>query len=345
LKVRIFAGTGGVGKTSVSAAAGIRTAMEGGRCLVLTIDPAARLKTALGMDTSGEQRRVPLDSCSRGGELWAAQIDVKAALEQMVRRLAKPENLNAILANRLYQALGSMAGMQELMAIERIGQALGHGFDSIIVDTAPSRHALEFLDKPEYLARLLSAPLVKLAGRTYQWWAKSAMAKLGRVGLDLYGHIERLVGAQLTRDALEFFSVFQGVAESYAREAEKTLAVLRDPEATGFTLVSTPFKARADAAWFLDELQKRKFTIELLVINRVWPELRAPLEAAAEDEEGEAQALLNWYRDVSLAHARATEAVRQEFRSKIPRLLTLRELSTDVDGIHALHEIANALSA
>lgn len=342
MKLHVFVGTGGVGKTSVAAASALLAAIDGSRCLVLTVDPAARLKTALGMDTSGGQRRVPLDSYTPKGELWAAQLDVKTALEQMVRRMAKPEHLNVVLNHRLYHALGSLAGMQELMAIEQIGHSLRQDFDIIIVDTAPSRHALDFFDKPEYLVKLVSAPMVKLVGRTYHWWERSMMGKLGRIGLDLYGQVEKLVGAQLTRDVLEFFSAFQDVAEGYAREAEKTITVLRDPKTTGFTLVSTPLKARADTAWFLGELQKRRFGVERLVVNRVWPQLKVVAEPGADEE---AHALVNWYHGVSAAHAKSTEAVRREYASKIPRLLTLPEMSNDVDGMPALYRMTQALNA
>ena len=348
MKIRIFLGTGGVGKTSVAAASGLRAALEGGRCLVLTIDPAARLKTALGMAMDGQARRVPLDAYEASpkntpkGELWAAQLDMKTALDQMVRRLAKPAQVELVLNHRIYQALGEMAGMQELMAVERIGQALEPGFDSIMVDTAPSRHALEFLDKPEYLVDLVSAPMVKLIGRTYQLWERSPLARLSRMGMDLYGQVEKLVGVQLTRDVLDFFSAFQGVAEGYAKEAEKTIAVLRDPQTTSFTLVSTPFKARADAAWFPEELKKRKFAVERLVVNRIWPGLQVEAESGASEE---ARDLVAWYHGVSAAHARAVEAVRSEYAAKIPHLVTLMELSNDVDGIAALYRISQSLDS
>jgi anion-transporting ArsA/GET3 family ATPase len=267
---------------------------------------------------------------------------MKTALDQMVRRLAKPDRVELVLNHRIYKALGEMAGMQELMAMEQIGQALGLGFDSIMVDTAPSRHALEFLDKPKYLVDLVSAPMVKLIGRTYRLWERSPLARLSRMGMDLYGQVEALVGGQLTRDVLEFFSAFQGVAEGYAKHAEKTLAVLRDPAITGFTLVSTPFKARADAAWFPAELAKRKFAVERLVVNRVWPALEVQAAVGADEEASE---LVAWYHRVSAAHAGAVDAVRKEVAGKIPDLMTLRELSTDIDGVAALYLISQALGS
>lgn len=341
MKIRIFVGSGGVGKTSVAAASGLQMALAGGRWLVITIDPAARLKTALGMGTGGEQRRVPLEKYEARGELWVAQLDVQRALEQMVRRLARPDRVETILNNRIYHALGSLAGMQELMAIETIGQALANGFDGIMVDTAPSRHALEFLDKPEYLVKLVSAPMTKLVGRTYGWWERSPLGQIGRKGLDLYGQVEKMVGSQLLRDVLEFFSEFQGVAEGYAKSAEKTLGVLRGANAEGVTVVTSPLKARGDAAWFLSELQKRKFRIDRMVINRVWPELKVTAEP---DADPEAHEFVAWYQGVSAAHQNAVEAARREFAAKIPHVQALPELPADVDGIAALSQIADNLA-
>jgi anion-transporting ArsA/GET3 family ATPase len=340
VKVRIFLGTGGVGKTSVAAASGLQLALAGGRWLVITIDPAARLKTALGMGTGGEHRRVPLDEYGAKGELWVAQLDVQRGLEQMVRRLAKPDDVDAILNNRIYHALESLAGMQELMAVETIGKALTRDFDGIMVDTAPSRHALEFLDKPEYLVRLVSAPMTKLVGRTYGWWKNSPLGMIGRKGLDLYGQIEKIVGGELLSDVLEFFSVFQAVAEGYARDAEKTLGILRGPDAGGVTIVTSPLKARGDAGWFLAELQKRKFRVDRMVINRVWPKLSV---SAQPDADESARAFVDWYHSVSAAHADAVETARREFSARIPRIEMLPELPADVDGIAALVRIAASL--
>ncbi len=340
MKIRIFVGTGGVGKTSVAAASGLKSAIEGSRCLVLTIDPATRLKTALGMGTAGDRQKVPIEAFSAKGELWAAQLDVKERLDHLVRRHAPADKLPIILQHPIYQAIGTLVGMQELMAIERIGEALGEGYDEVIVDTAPARHALEFLDKPEYFTQLVGSPLVRLVGRTYKWWQKSSLARLGRIGVELYGQIENLVGANLLRDVLEFFSAFQGVAEGYAKESAETLERIHDSRTTSFTIITSPFKASRDAGYFWEELRKREFFVEGLVVNRVWPELAVSARPGATSE---AEALVTWYRNVSAAHRQAWERVAAEYSPKIPRLLALRELATDIDGLPALHQMAQAM--
>ena len=342
MRIRIFVGTGGVGKTSVAAASGLAAAIAGSRCLLLTIDPATRLKTALGMGTAGEAQKVPIESFSPKGELWAAQLDVKASMDDTVRNYAKPGQAEIILGHPIYQAIGTLAGMQELMAIQRISKASAQGYDAVVVDTAPSRHALEFLDKPEYFAQLISSPMVRLVGRTYHWWEKSTLARLGRMGFDLYRQIEDLIGAKLARDVLEFFAAFVDVAEGYAKEAGKTMKTLRDSKVTSFTIVTSPFKAKRDAQYFWEELRKRKFFIEGLLVNRVWPRLAV---AARPNATGEAQALATWYNSTSAAHRQAWESIADEYAVKIPHLLPLRELATDVDGLPALFQIAQALGS
>jgi anion-transporting ArsA/GET3 family ATPase len=292
------------------------------------------------MGTAGEPQKVPVGSSLPAGELWAAQLDVKACMDDTVRDHARPAQVEVILGHAIYQAISTLAGMQELMAIQSIGKAAKQGYDAVVVDTAPSRHALEFLDKPDYFVQLVSSPLVRLVGRYYHWWEKSTLARLGRIGFALYRKVEELVGAQLTRDILEFYSAFIDVAEGYAAEAGRTLEMLRDAEITSFTVVTTPSKARRDGQYFSEELRKRKFYIESLVVNRVWPRLGVK---AAGDMTGEAQALVTWYNSVSAAHQKAWAEAGSAYAATIPRVLQMRELATDIDGLPALFQIAQSL--
>src|SRR3990172_5728822 len=136
------------------------------------------------------------------------------------------------------------------MAVERIDHALADGFEEIFIDTAPSRHAFEFVDKPEFFAELVSFPLVRLVGRTYRWWERLGLARVGRKSFELYQRVEEMLGANLVRQILEFFSVFRTIAEGYARRARRTLALLRDPQTASFVIVTTPFKAKRDGDYF-----------------------------------------------------------------------------------------------
>ena len=343
MRIRIFLGTGGVGKTSVSAASALGAALEGKRCLVLTIDPALRLRTALGLDAAGLEQQVPLERLSASGELWAALLDVRASLDRAVLRYAESQEQAQIILNHpIYQVLiESLAGMQELMAMERIDQALGDGYDDIFIDTAPSRHAFEFLDKPEFFAQLVSFPLVRLVGRTYKWWERSRLGRLGRMSFELYSRVEEMLGATLVRQVLDFFSVFRKIAEGYGDRARRTLALLHDPQTTGFTIVTTPFKARRDGEFFVEELRKRNFPAESMVVNRLWPPLQAALPPTLSPL---GRNVAGWYQSVSDSHRKIWETLSAEFRPRIPRLIPLPELSKDVDGLPALLQIARELS-
>jgi anion-transporting ArsA/GET3 family ATPase len=342
MRIQVFVGTGGVGKTSVAAASALRAAIAGEKCLVLTIDPARRLRTALGITGTGFQERLALDSLGARGELWAAQLDVAQSLNRAVEQNATPKQAAEILAHPIYRVLvESLAGMQELMAVERIDQAIDDGFEALFIDTAPSRHALEFVDKPESFAQLVSFPMVRLVGLTYKWWEKSGLAALSRKSLELYSRVEQMLGAQLARQILEFFSIFRTIAEDYAKRARRTLALLRDPKVTSFTVVTSPFKARRDGNFFADELGKRNFPVGALVVNRVWPLLPAPTLA---DSRADIASAVRWYQEMSQAHQQVWEQVRADFSPKIPRLLEVPELSSDIDGLPALYQIAQRLN-
>ena len=338
MKIRIFVGTGGVGKTSVTAASALKAALDGSRCLVLTIDPALRLRAALGMSSTAAQQKVPLGSNSLKGELWAALLDIRATMDRMVRVHAKRRQAETVLNDPVYRFLiTSVAGMNELMAIERIDQAMTDGFETIFIDTAPSRHAFEFLDKPEFFAQLVTSPVVQLMGRTYKWWERSPIARLNRKSFELYSRVEELVGATLVRQILDFFSVFQTVAENYASRAKHTISLLRDPRTTTFTIVTTPFKCKQDSDYLWGELNKRKFFVETLVVNRLWPNLQPNLPPKAPPV---ARDLVNWYKSVYIAQQDIWNKVSASSSGKIPKLIGLPELPRDIDGLTALEHMA-----
>jgi hypothetical protein len=145
-----------------------------------------------------------------------------------------------------------------------------------------------------------------------------------------------MLGATLTRQILDFFSIFRGIAEDYVVRARRTVALLRDPQVTTFTVVTTPFKARRDGDFFCDELGRRQFPVGAMVVNRVWPVL--PTSGAALSPQ--MQQVAGWYQDTSEAHRRAGDQVRGAFAERIPTLMEIPELPADVDGLAALHRLA-----
>lgn len=339
MKIQIFVGTGGVGKTSVTAASALGAAIGGKKSLVLTIDPAQRLRTALGMDGAVPQQRVNLASVSSKGELRAALLDVPSTMDRMVRTDVGEAKAEAITAHPIYRLmLTSLAGMNELVAVERIAHALADGFETVFIDTAPSRHAFEFLDKPEFFVQLVSFPLVKLVGRTFGLWKKGFAGDAG--SWNIYGKVQQLVGAALVGQVLEFFSMFQPVAEGYAKRARNTIRTLRDTRIANFNIVSSPGRARQDGNYFFAELTKRKFAVDELIVNRLWPELGLSLSPEASPAT---RSLVGWYESVCTKQRADHDKAGAAWRGKGARVIDLPELAQDIDGVPALARIAEHL--
>jgi anion-transporting ArsA/GET3 family ATPase len=341
MKIRIFVGTGGVGKTSVTAASALRTALDGEKCLVMTVDPALRLKTALGMTGAALEQRVPLEPASTKGELWAALLDVPTTMDRLVRAHSGAAKAQTIIDHPVYKLLlTSLAGMNELVAVERINQAIADGFENLFIDTAPSRHTFEFLDRPEFFVQLVSFPLVKLVGRTYAWWKKSPLS--GPDSSDLYGRLQQMLGATLVSQVLDFFAIFQPVAEAYALHSRQTLKILRDSRTTSFTIVTTPAAAKHDSDYLFNELTKRNYFVEALIMNRLWPDLRLKATSGASPAVRD---LAGWYEGVYTAQLAIHDNVHAAWAGKGRRVIDLAELSMDIDGIAGLARIAEQLKA
>jgi anion-transporting ArsA/GET3 family ATPase len=335
MRIIVYLGTGGVGKTSVAAATALAVAKAGSRAMVLTTDPALRLRTALGLAEGVPEQRVPLDD-PQAGELWSGLLDVRATLDEAVRLYAKPGNTERILAHQIYATIAnSLAGMQELMAIERIDQLRLRGFDHIVVDTAPSRHAFEILDKPTLFADFSSSRKVKLVGRTYRFAAGLGLGMIGKSALDIYGRVESILGVNLVRQILDFYSIFYPIAEGYARRAENTVAMLHDPAITEFRVVTTPQKALRDAAFYTEALAERNFSIGTFCVNRAWLH---PFPDVLPD--GLAGEVLAWYRSVSDSHRASVWKLREAYGSVVRDIQVFSELDKDVDGLPALEKLA-----
>jgi anion-transporting ArsA/GET3 family ATPase len=335
MRIIVYLGTGGVGKTSVAAATAMAVAGAGARAMVVTTDPSLRLRTALGLADGVTEQRVPLND-PEAGELWAALLDVRATLDEAVRLYAKPEMTERILTHTIYGMIAnSLAGMQELMAIERIDQLRLRGFDHIIVDTAPSRHAFEILDKPALFADFSSSRKVKLVGRTYRFASGLGLGFIGKSALDIYGKVESILGVNLVRQILDFYSIFYPIAEGYARRAERTVAMLHDPAVTEFRVVTTPQKALRDAAFFTEALAERGFAIGTFCVNRAWLH---PFPDVLPD--GLAGEVLSWYKSVSESHRASVWKLRETYGSLVRDIQVFSELERDVDGLAALERLA-----
>jgi anion-transporting ArsA/GET3 family ATPase len=330
-----------VGKTSVTAASALRTALDGEKCLVLTTDPALRLKTALGMTDAALEQRVPLVSATKG-ELWAALLDVPTTMDRLVRENVGVARAREIVEHPIYKLLlTSLSGMNELISVERISQAIADGFENLLIDTPPSRHAFEFLDKPGFFVELVSFPLVQLVGRTYGWLRKSPFAG-GSNASDLYGRLQQMLGATLVSQVLEFFGLFQPVAEAYASRSKRTLKMLRDPSATAFTIVTTPAGAKHDSDYLFNELTKRGYFVERLILNRLWPDLSLTLSRGVSPAVRD---LSGWYEAVCASQLSIRNKVHAAWSATGRQVVDLAELARDIDGVEALTRIAEQLKS
>lgn len=276
-EIVVSTGSGGVGKTTTAAALGATAASRLGiKVLVLTVDPARRLASALGMEQFGNvETRVPDAAFARAGvevqgELWAAMLDTKQSWDDLVRRHAPDAaTRDAILANPLYQSItGKFVQSHDYVAMERLYEIHNSGrYDLIVVDTPPTRNALDFLDAPERMADFFSSRLLRWLIAPYR------SRVVGLASKPFYSVADRILGTQFLEDIAEFFILFQSMYEGFVDRAQAVTALLGSPQTT-FLVVSTLEVAPSrEAAYFLSLLEQRRYHVGALVLNKVLPEL------------------------------------------------------------------------
>jgi anion-transporting ArsA/GET3 family ATPase len=288
VSVVVCCGSGGVGKTTVAAALGVEAARRGRRVVVLTIDPAKRLADALGVDELGpEPRRIELVGSDGEGELWAMMLDTATAFTSVVRRYATDaEQADRIVANTFFRNMaGSLSGTQEYMAAETLHLLAGDDrFDLVVVDTPPTRSALDFLAAPGVLARFLDHRLFKLLMLP----ARPGMRMFNVATQPVLRAIGRVVGSEVLADAVAFFQAFAGMEAGFRQRADDVIALLRVPS-TMFLLVAAPRReAVGEAMWFAGQLADQGIDHVAGVANRVHPQLGEGSAAAAADAAGAA---------------------------------------------------------
>jgi anion-transporting ArsA/GET3 family ATPase len=267
----VCCGSGGVGKTTTAAALAVEAARRGRRACVVTIDPAKRLADALGLDAlTNTAGRIAVDS-SWPGELWALMLDTKSTFDELVSRYAgEPDQAERILNNRMYRNIaGALSGTQEYMAMEKLYELHNEGrFDLIVIDTPPTRNALDFLDAPRRLTRFLDNRLFRIVvmpTRTYLKAVSVATQAFLRT-------VSRVVGSQVVGDAIAFFQAFEGMEEGFRTRAQAVLELLSDPS-TAFVLVAAPRRdAVEEATFFAERLHESNIKVDALVVNRVHPQ-------------------------------------------------------------------------
>lgn len=278
-EIIVCCGSGGVGKTTTAAAIALRAAEQGRTVCVLTIDPARRLAQAMGLTELDNTPRPVADiDTSAGGSLDAMMLDMKRTFDEVVEAHASPEKAASILANPFYQALSSsFAGTQEYMAMERLGQLHGEKrWDLIVVDTPPSRSALDFLDAPERLSSLLDGRFIKLLLAPTKGPARLLSAGFGLVTAAL----NKVLGAQVLTDMQTFVAAFDTLFGGFRQRAEETFALLQ-ADSTAFLVVATPeAPALREARFFIERLHEDRIPLAGVVVNRVHDTAAAGISAA-----------------------------------------------------------------
>jgi anion-transporting ArsA/GET3 family ATPase len=361
-QIIVCCGSGGVGKTTTSAALAVRAAERGRRVVVLTIDPARRLAQAMGIERlDNVPRPVPGVSTvsttadgsttgeADGGSLDAMMLDMKRTFDEVVESQASPEKAAQILANPFYIALSSsFAGTQEYMAMEKLGQLHAGGrWDLIVVDTPPSRSALDFLDAPERLSSFLDGRFIRLLLAPAR-----GPARLMSAGLNVMTNaLTKILGAQVLKDMQTFVAAFDTLFGGFRQRAQKTYALLQ-ASGTAFLVVAAPEPdAMREAAYFVERLKAERMPFAGLVVNRATAAPQTDLSREQALAAAERLGTSGLTAGLLRLHAERVSAVERErrlssrFAAAHPRTPTVvvPALATDVHDLDGLRRVGSLL--
>jgi anion-transporting ArsA/GET3 family ATPase len=359
-RVCICAGSGGVGKTTTAAAIAAGMAARGGRVAVLTIDPAKRLADSLGLPELGNTERQVDPSLfaeagveNQGGELWAMMLDAKATFDEVVRRHAPDaETRDRILANRIYQQLSSaLAGSQEYMAMEKLFEIWAEDrYDLLVLDTPPTRNALDFLDAPRRLTQFIE-------GRALQVFLRPtglATRLIGGGTSMMFSVLKRITGMDLLQDLSEFFQSFSGMVGGFQERARRVNELLGD-EQTSFLVVCGPQgEPITEAVYFHRKLVEASMPFGGVIVNRVHYDEELPedlgtlpeqLDEAIGDRELAVRVAANFddYRALAARDRRNVRRLAREMRTRA--VIEVPYLDHDVHDLSGLMEINRYLFA
>ncbi len=361
-RVVVTCGSGGVGKTTIAAAMALLGAEAGRRTVVLTIDPARRLAQSMGLTELDNTPREVKDATEPDseGRLFAMMLDMKRTFDDVVLEHTAPERAEQIFANPFYQTLSSsFAGTQEYMAMEKLGQLVAaKAWDLIVVDTPPSRSALDFLDAPNRLGRFLDGRMIRVltaparaSGKAYLKVVTAGVGALARV-------FTKVLGGQLLGDLSSFVSALESMFGGFRERAQHTYELLEAP-GTAFVVVAAPEPdALREASYFVERLSAERMPLAGLVVNRVRrtelqdPPLRAARAEAAADTLA-ATAALNPLAEAALrvhveiaSGAEHDARMSRRFVSAHPEVpvIEVRALPADVHDLGGLRRIGELLN-
>lgn len=360
-EICICAGSGGVGKTTTSAAIAAGMAARGLKVCVLTIDPAKRLADSLGLRELGnEARRVDPELFAKQGveikgELWAMMLDAKATFDELIARQAPDEeSRDRVLENRIYQQISNaLAGSQEYMAMEKLFELHSEGeFDLLVLDTPPTRNALDFLDAPKRLTQFIEGRSLRVFMKPTGLAARVA----GRGAAVALSVFKRIVGFDLLADLAEFFNAFSGMVDGFQARAKRVNKLLADP-ATCFLVVCGPQGEPIDeAVYFHRKLVEAKLPFGGVIVNKVhYPanelhggesvDLPAALAAKLSDEDLARRVAANFsdYQALAERDARNIDRLAAELRTS--GVIRVPYLDEDVHDLAGLAQINRYLFA
>jgi anion-transporting ArsA/GET3 family ATPase len=341
-RILVCCGSGGVGKTTSAAVLALEAARAGRRAVVVTIDPARRLADALGLEGL-------TDTASRidgdwPGELWALMLDTKSTFDQLVTgNAASPDQAERILQNRFYRNIsGALSGTQEYMAMEKLHELHdATDFDLIVVDTPPTRNALDFIDAPRRLSRFLDHRLFRVLTSS----RKGVVRAVNVAAQTFFRTVAKVVGAEVIEDAIAFFRAFEGMEEGFRERAEQVLALLSADE-TAFVLVASPRRDTIEEArFFAEKLDEAGIRVDAVVVNRMHPHFGGGLPEAVRERARtlEGTDLGNLYRNLAefqLVAAREEEHLGLLLPAvpdaAVVRVPFLRDDVHDLDGLAAV---------
>jgi anion-transporting ArsA/GET3 family ATPase len=345
-RILICAGTGGVGKTTISAALGTLAAKEGKRVLILTIDPARRLATALGLDPeSDEETRVPEQNFK--GELFASLVQPEKTFEKFILRssASDPERAQRLLKNRLYKQLSTtLSGSQEFTSLERVyAAATSAKYDLIILDTPPAQHAMDFLRAPEKIYTLFNESITK-------WFVQEddggLLRKIVYQGTQtVFKILEKVTGTSFTKELRDFFISIEKIQKVIRQRSMDVHRLLNSAE-TQFILVTSFDASKLDELKvFAASLTRLGYAVNSVVVNRSFPEnwTQTPVQS-----DGSSNLVLTQLYEKMQNYYRDREKVIEEFQSAMPNrvpVLRLPEFSEEVSGLTSLEKVGDEISS
>ncbi len=359
-RVCICAGSGGVGKTTSAAAIAAGMAARGKKVAVLTIDPAKRLADSLGLPELGNEERqvdpglfADVGVETNGGELWAMMLDAKATFDELVRRHAPDaETRERILSNRIYQQLSAaLAGSQEYMAMEKLFELWAEDrYDLLVLDTPPTRNALDFLEAPRRLTQFIE-------GRALQVFVRPTglgMKVFGRGTSMMFSVLRRVTGVEVLEDLSEFFQAFSGMVGGFRERAERVNELLANPETCFLVVCGPQGEPVTEAVYFHRKLVEAKLPFGGVIVNKVHYESELPaydadeaatLAAALGDDDLARRVLENFdgYRALAARDQRNIKRLIAEMRARL--VIQVPYLDEDVHDLAGLMHVNEYLFA